>query len=336
MFARTKAAKLFTTIAEAAGISKANSDVEGPALASSFSIGMGGQLETAARYVRQILEAQKVSKTEWKKYSITDAGGSAVAAYINPDKNNETIKGKIGLRRVFTIRKRLHPDVKFNQSKLSLQASIEWASLVKVDIVVSQNESSLQWNAGVASRHKIRQADVESDFNSDLGEDVPKVCHGEELSVGFWNARALLHHKPQLRKDKLQLVFTQARRHSVYFVAECHGTEELVTHSLHHLPEVFEYHLDSCETYSNPDPSSGCLLVLVNKAHYQGWCRDYHSYSPGRLGISEAWTASSVSGKVATCCAGGVHYFGIRREELLEFRDAMVEASRIAKADPIP
>lgn len=106
---------------------------------------MAGTVETASRYVRQIHEAQKKSKTEWKKYFIQDASGSTVPAYINPDKNNKTIKGEIAVRRVHSTLKRFHPELgdKIKQLKLSLLASVEWAPLVKV-VVVSQSEISLQ------------------------------------------------------------------------------------------------------------------------------------------------------------------------------------------------
>ena len=170
MVNRTDAAKLFTTIAEESGITAPNFDAEGPALSSTVVIRMAGEAATAARYVRQILESQKKSKTEWKKYNIRDASGGLVPCYINPDKNNRTIKGEIALRRVHGSLKRLHPELgeRHKQSKLSLQASIDWAPLVKI-VVQSQTVVSLVWNPSVATKYKIKQSEVEAEFNADLG-----------------------------------------------------------------------------------------------------------------------------------------------------------------------
>ena len=75
---RKEAAALFTKITNEAGLDKANFDVEGPQLASSFTVRMGGQPDTASRYVRQILDAQKESKTVWKKYFVKNASNDIV------------------------------------------------------------------------------------------------------------------------------------------------------------------------------------------------------------------------------------------------------------------
>jgi len=126
--------------------------------------------ESAARAVKQILESQKKSKTEWKKHDVKDASGDRVPAYLNPDKNSKTIKGEIALRRVFNTLKKLHPELGtlLKQSKLNMQCSIDWVPLVRVK-VESPSEISLVWNDPVATRNKIKQAEVETDVGADLG-----------------------------------------------------------------------------------------------------------------------------------------------------------------------
>ena len=108
----------------------------------------------------------------------------------------------------------------------------------------------------------------------------------------------------------------------------------MLTHSLDRSHEVFDWFFDSCGSVTNPDSTSGCMLVLLNKAHFSGWIYDLHSLAPGRILVFEAWNNSSVTAEMQTMTCGGVHNFGIRRQELLDFRGTMVEVAKDARLHP--
>lgn len=206
-----------------AGVDKASYAVEGPSLASVFSIRFSGGHDCAPRYLRQILESPKVNPK--KQHKIQNADGTQVRTDINPDKNKRTIRGDICLRRVVSKIKELPSALKITQSKATMQASVEWQPLVTIEVV--SHEVSSVWNHTVARRHKVDMQAVETDFVSEgwwgCGVAKVRVAFRSPSSMAaaaspqsFSNARALMHHDPVVRSRKLSLLFTEACMHSVF------------------------------------------------------------------------------------------------------------------------
>lgn len=110
-----------------------------------------------------------------KRYSIDTletAGDGAVqkeSLFVNPDKNNKQINVENAVRKVIQHLKRIHVDKRFMcTSREEGIVGCEFCPIVRI-VASSQSSVSLQWNQSMVDRYSIRKAEIQQEFDADLG-----------------------------------------------------------------------------------------------------------------------------------------------------------------------
>ena len=175
MVARSEVEKLAKQILEDADITNTEFDIEGSVSAQSFSLRFKEPFQSALLHARKLLDAQRLGKAEWKRYSIAtlEAGENGQprleSLFVNPDKNNRQIKMEIATRKVIQSLKRAHQDKRFMcTNREEGIVGCEFRPICRIE-VLSPSSVALRWNQAMVDRFSIAKSEVQAEFESDLG-----------------------------------------------------------------------------------------------------------------------------------------------------------------------
>jgi len=206
---RTEIVNLAKKLVHDAGMDKSAYEVEGIEHNTQFAIRFCGPPEIGARYTKQLLEAQRKSKTEWYRHSVPSPTDSnkQIPVYINPDKSAKTVKGEIGVRRTLGLLRSEHPNLQFICCNMSLVLVFRlwsgwwstrqrtFASIGSLQPLRSTQLAVPMWRQGSLPIW------VWGPMCSGNNSCLPPLSQGKVHSVLWWNARALMHNKSWLRKN---------------------------------------------------------------------------------------------------------------------------------------
>ena len=175
MVAKSEVQKVAKTMCEEADMGNTPFEIEGPVTGQAFTLRFQEAYQSALLHSRKLLDAQRTGKAEWKRYQIdtleagSGGGVQQESLFLNPDKNNKQIKMEIAVRKVIQHLKRLHTDKRFMcTSREEGIIGCEFRPIVKV-VALSPSSVSLQWNQAMVDRYAISKAEVQQEFDSDLG-----------------------------------------------------------------------------------------------------------------------------------------------------------------------
>ena len=109
-------------------------------------------------------------------------------------------------------------------------------------------------------------------------------------SVASWNARALLHHKPRLRAEKLCFLASFAMKTSITDLQEVHGTEASFRTAAPLICQAFHVFCSFSE-----NAAEAGVITLLRKSTSDSGIFVQDGVIPGRVLRVQAWSSESES-----------------------------------------
>ena len=124
------------------------------------------RLQGGAKAVQQVLDGQRMSKTEWTKQDVLCVDRNTCPLYINPDKNAQTTRTEIALKQVVGILRLKYDPVQFQMpNKREGIIILNWKKLCRVQAVDSSTTRILWWG-DEHERKGIDKKFVEGEFEA--------------------------------------------------------------------------------------------------------------------------------------------------------------------------
>ena len=156
-----------------AGLNEQNIEIDHNPLSSQHVLRFKVEAATAARYVTQLLAAQRLDKFTWKRHECKSAEGKPVDFFINPDKSAKTVRTEIQTKKLQAILKSAHDGRAFEcRSRAAGVITTGWRQLVKVD-VIDEHSTILRWNLTVLATTPIDKSAIANDFIAATGTGDP-------------------------------------------------------------------------------------------------------------------------------------------------------------------
>ena len=169
IFSIDEAKALATTLLHEAGVPSGSVEVEGMPAAKIFVLRFKDGGESAKKQIKKVLDDQRIDAKEWKKHTVKDTSDNAVPAWINPDKNNKTIKLEVSIKKLLELLRKHHADNRYEcADRQEGVVTSQWRNLVRVQ-ANSSTDVKLLWNRAVAAEKKVDCDAIEKDFIAELG-----------------------------------------------------------------------------------------------------------------------------------------------------------------------
>ena len=164
LFTLEEATKATKKLLEDAGLNPSAGKVEGGKVNNRFVV----RFAAGPKAVQQVLEGQRISRTEWAKQEVVTVDRNTCPIYINPDKNAQTTRTEIALKQVVGILRAKYDPAQFPFQIPSKQEGIitlNWKKLCRVQAIDASTTRILWWGdewerKGIDKRH------VETEFEA--------------------------------------------------------------------------------------------------------------------------------------------------------------------------
>ena len=165
MFTLVEATKATQKILEDAGMAPNAAKLEGGKVNNKFVL----RFPAGAKAVQQVLDSQRISKTEWTKREVQSVDRNVCPIYINPDKNAQTTRTEIALKQVVGILRGKYTSLQFQiPNKSEGVIMVGWQRLCKVQAIDASTTHLLWWGVQYL-KSSIDKDWVDTEFESTNG-----------------------------------------------------------------------------------------------------------------------------------------------------------------------
>jgi len=147
--------------------------VEGLQPSKSYSVRVEGSAQVASKWVRKVLDNQRLETSLWRKYygnSLEkDSDNKCVTKllFLNPDKNSKQVKSEMATRKLVQILTTSQSGKKFYASREDHIVSVGFKALARV-VAYSQFDIRVQWNMELARSEGVNRGEIMSAFESEF------------------------------------------------------------------------------------------------------------------------------------------------------------------------
>jgi hypothetical protein len=122
------------------------------------------------------LALQRTS-TGWRNIEARDPDGSVVRLFVDPDKNRQSIKGEITVRRLQKLLEAAHPTKRIYARKADLIVYAGSDPIAKIENI-SSSDFALRWNLVEAGKLGCDRAKIEADLRAATADRASAVQWG--------------------------------------------------------------------------------------------------------------------------------------------------------------
>ena len=150
VFSLEEATKAARKLLADADMATTDITIEGGNVNNRFQIRFPGDAGAASKLVRSCLDAQRLSKTEWRRNEVLSSDKNTVRLNVNPDKNSATVRTEIALKQVLAALKAQYSPGKTFQIPNRSEGiiTVGWRRLVKIEAVDSSCTKLHWWKTG--------------------------------------------------------------------------------------------------------------------------------------------------------------------------------------------
>ena len=168
LVAKTSLLAALTSWLEDASLKVEDVEIRGPTIGKQFSIKFAGASGLAGRKARKAFGILRTPEG-WREMCAAGPNGSEIRLYVSEDKSPKQLRKEILAKKLLRAVQDSVKDKQAHLQRRDCSITLEWKSLVRVEVTTADAEPTLLWNAAAVAQLEVDKECIMEKFRQRSG-----------------------------------------------------------------------------------------------------------------------------------------------------------------------